>query len=225
METPVAIIDTVWEPHTSTVHDKQFLHHISDSHHRNHVSNLTHSIHTHLPWHQNAHGTQPLVCPETDIGETAQSYHIEMALPGVTNKEEISIQWPSNHTLVVKGVVMTGEDQIKHKNNPIARTDSNSTFEKLLKKVSDSGHLNQRNKQDLSGVENGSNGSAKGVAEGSLMYILKERKLGVFQRSFTLPLEVISDGCRVKLEHGLLKLDVPKVVQEKQEECLTLDDT
>ena len=57
-------------------------------------------------------------------------------------------------------------------------------------------------------------------------YISKERKSGLFQRSLTFPLEVISDGCRVKLEHGLLKTEVPKrVLQEKQEERLTPDDT
>jgi HSP20 family molecular chaperone IbpA len=86
--------------------------------------------------------------------------------------------------------------------------------------------LSQRNKQDLGRTENGTNGSVNGLTECSLSYILKERKSGLFQKSFTLPLKIISDGCRVKLEHGLLKIDIPKrVVQEKQEERLTLDHT
>lgn len=41
-----------------------------------------------------------------------------------------------------------------------------------------------------------------------------------------LPLGIISNGCRAKLKHGLLRIDVPKrVVLEKQEKRLTLDDT
>jgi Hsp20/alpha crystallin family len=121
---------------------------------------------------------------------------------------------------------MIAEDRIKHKHVPTAHPDSKSKFEKLLKKVSDSGHLSQRNKQDLGRTENGTSGSVDGLTECSLSYTLKERKSGLLQRSFTLPLEIISDSCRSKLEHGLLKIDVPKrVVQEKQEERLTLDDT
>jgi hypothetical protein len=107
METPMTIVDTIWEPHTvpiaylkpSSLSDKTPYTPHPETHHQS----LVHSVHTHLPWHQRSHGAPPAVCPETDIRETAQAYHIEMALAGVSDKSSISIEWHAPRTLVVAG--------------------------------------------------------------------------------------------------------------------------
>jgi hypothetical protein len=41
--------------------------------------------------------------PPTDIRETLANYHIEMEVAGVTDKEDILIQWLTPHTLLVQG--------------------------------------------------------------------------------------------------------------------------
>lgn len=118
------------------------------------------------------------MCPEIDVSDTAQRYHIETALPSIIKNPDISMQWVSSDTLVIQAALMTAEDQIKHKHVLTAQPDSKSKFEKLLNKVSDSGHLSQRKKQDLSKTEDGTNGLGDGLTESRLNYILKERKSG-----------------------------------------------
>jgi HSP20 family protein len=46
-------------------------------------------------------------------------------------------------------------------------------------------------------------------------YSYKERSYGVMQRSITLPASVDPDKAEAKLEHGVLKLTLPKVEQQK----------
>lgn len=42
------------------------------------------------------------------------------------------------------------------------------------------------------------------------VFILNERKAGVFQRTFTLPIDVDMKGLKAKLDAGLLRIDLPK---------------
>jgi HSP20 family molecular chaperone IbpA len=45
--------------------------------------------------------------------------------------------------------------------------------------------------------------------------LLRERSLGVFQRSFTFPDEVNADGMKATLKDGLLRIVVPKTLTDK----------
>lgn len=42
------------------------------------------------------------------------------------------------------------------------------------------------------------------------LFILSERKVGPFQRTFTLPVDVDMKALKAKLEDGLLRIDLPK---------------
>lgn len=42
------------------------------------------------------------------------------------------------------------------------------------------------------------------------IFILNERKVGPFQRTFTLPLDADMKALKAKLEDGLLRIDLPK---------------
>jgi HSP20 family molecular chaperone IbpA len=42
------------------------------------------------------------------------------------------------------------------------------------------------------------------------IFILNERKVGPFQRTFTLPIDADMKGLKAKLEDGLLRIDLPK---------------
>ena len=41
-------------------------------------------------------------------------------------------------------------------------------------------------------------------------FILNERRVGPFQRAFTLPVDADMKGLKAKLEAGLLRIDLPK---------------
>jgi HSP20 family molecular chaperone IbpA len=217
METPMTIVDTIWEPHTvpiaylkpSTLPTKTQK---PETHHRN----LVHSVHTHLPWHQRSHGAPPAVCPETDIRETAQAYHIEMALAGVSDKSSISIEWHAPRTLVVAGGVAS--DSGREGAVDFVRPPVQEKFGGMLKKVAINVGGRERNGVAPDGhvvVENHSRGGDHSRS----LFILKERRVGVFQRTFTMPVDVAGEGCRATLEYGLLRIDIPKrVPQEKADD-------
>lgn len=42
------------------------------------------------------------------------------------------------------------------------------------------------------------------------IFILNERKIGPFQRTFTLPVDADMKALKAKLEDGLLRIDLPK---------------
>jgi HSP20 family protein len=46
-------------------------------------------------------------------------------------------------------------------------------------------------------------------------YVYKERSYGMMQRSVSLPVEVDADKAEAVLEHGVLRLSLPKVAAEK----------
>lgn len=226
-ETPVAIIDTIWEPHTfpasymkpSTIAGKG----LRIPHPDSHLHNLVHSVHAHLPWHQSSHGAQPEVCPETNIRETAQAYHIEMALAGVSDEDAVLVQWHALRTLIVTGGLTKAEAQLDQQKEDYG----------FLRKISISGssskqgevQLDNKNSAALLDEKSDKTGGESGEDSGPL-FILQEWRSGPFQRTFTMPADVDVKGCKAKLEHGLLKIDVPKKEpQRKQEESVMLNGT
>lgn len=245
----MTIIDTVWEPHTFPVTPYQPPT-TADELLRNHLTNphkysLTHSIHTHLPWHRRLHGTTPDVCPETDIHETAQAYHIEIALAGFSDKNSVLVQWRAPRTLIVQGGLTKLGAQIDHMYADFVRSPPNEGFGNMLKKVSVSGNLSEKDLKTLRQTEaeackNGEKGEipvnksctdeyvadlcveegigSRHAVDATPLFILKERKLGLFQRTFTLPVDVSFEDCEAKLNHGLLKIDIPKREPQKQQE-------
>jgi len=212
----MTIVDTIWEPHTvpiaylkpSTLSAKTPQ---PETHHKN----LVHSVHTHLPWHQRSHGAPPAVCPETDIRETALAYHIETALAGVSDKSSISIEWHAPRTLVVAEGVAS--ESGREGGVDFVRPPVQEKFGGMLKKVAvdvDGGEQNDVAPDGHVEVENHSRGGDHSRS----LFILKERRVGVFQRTFAMPVDVDGEGCRATLEYGLLRIDIPKTVPQERAE-------
>ncbi|EHY56127.1 hypothetical protein HRR83_008644 [Exophiala dermatitidis] len=156
--------------------------------------------------------------PATDIRETMRAYHIEIETPGVTDKNDIVIQWMSPHTLLVQGSVKRpkniglldpkhgdrvweGEGEgwaqeaghAKAKDDsadggPIERTPSRETIEAQLR------------------------------ADAIPTVLLAERKLGPWRRTFTLPEDVEMKELKARLDGGLLRIDLPKRSLEEVEQ-------
>jgi HSP20 family molecular chaperone IbpA len=236
-EAPMAVIDTVWEPHTfpafyikpSTIAGKG----LRIPHPDNHFNNLVHSVQAHLPWHQSSHGAQPEICPETNIHETAQAYHIEMALAGVSDEDGVLVQWHAPRTLIVTGGLTKTEAQIERREEDFVHLSEEENCDGMLRKVSINGNLSKKESAQPGKGHNGVLAEGKreqvkleGTDDGEPLFILKEIRSGPFQRTFTLPADIDVDGCKTSLKHGLLRIDIPKKEpQTKQEEKLVLGDT
>lgn len=156
-----------------------------------------------------------------------------MALPGVSDKDSLDIQWRGSRTLIVQSGLTCAEASGAN----CVGSPRDGKFGEITQKVAVSGNLSNGDKAELAKMRRGGvahhqqNGHAgkvevQGADHTERLYILKERRTGAFQRTFTLPVDIDVEGCKARLEHGLLRIDVPKMkAQERLEERLTLDDT
>jgi HSP20 family molecular chaperone IbpA len=213
MEEPVATTDTTCEPHTLPPHKHLSKLHPHQQHHFHFppvtFHNLAQKMKTKAPWHKKQQNTElaPL-CPETDIRETNLAYHIEIAVPGVKDKESLVIQWMSPRTLIVQGNLTRpdvgfgkpaeGERQWEGENDGWATEARNPPMD-VVEEEQDGGKLQRVPSIDKEAQEHD-----------VPVFILNERKAGVFQRTFTLPIDVDMKGLKAKLDTGLLRIDLPK---------------
>ena len=56
--------------------------------------------------HHNYKHNEYIHTPTVDIRETDSHYYFDIEMPGVTDRENISIQWTSSRTLVVEGTIL-----------------------------------------------------------------------------------------------------------------------
>lgn len=122
--------------------------------------------------------------PNFDVHETDNSYILEGEFPGLQNKEELHLEFMDQRTLLVRGRVERSHQTGQHPRV----TDTNDEGNKLK-----------------------GNGPAKSQQP---RYWVSERSVGEFQRSFSFPTPVDVDGVKAGLEHGLLRVTVPKLEQK-----------
>ena len=147
--------------------------------------------------------------PNTDIRQTKHAYHIEIEVPGTTDKETLLIQWLSPCTLIVRGQI----------ERPFVGHG----------KAAEGAYQFQQNEESADGYPTGdATGSTK--VEGKTandgeklkttkdpgdesadipLFLLEERKTGPWQRTFTLPHDVDMKALKARLEGGLLRIDIP----------------
>lgn len=148
--------------------------------------------------------------PNTDIRQTKHAYHIEIEVPGTTDKETLLIQWLSPSTLIVRGQI----------ERPFVGHG----------KAAEAAHQFQQSEESADGYPTG-NATGSTNAEGKTtndsgklkamtkdpgdesadipLFLLEERKTGPWQRTFTLPHDVDMKALKARLEGGLLMIDIP----------------
>lgn len=185
--------------------------------------------------------------PDADIRDAKKAYHIEIEVPGVTDKTTLAIQWLSPRTLLVRGDIkrpkLAGKAAEEDKDskqdvpteaqksqevsqeppqvadgastNPGAASAATqiSPWEKLdldwceLTKTQEKDKLTNENVlQRVLSYEPGSQEADADV----LTFLLSERKVGAWQRTFTLPLDVDMKALKATLIGGLLSIELPK---------------
>jgi HSP20 family protein len=148
--------------------------------------------------------------PNTDIRQTKQAYHIEMEVPGTTDKEKLSIQWLKPSTLIVSGEIerpFVGHGKGLELQGILKDDDHNAnqlSHEFTHQSSTGSKHLEEKTKKDGGELKKITHSEHEGP-----MFLLEERRTGPWQRTFTLPHNVDMKALKARLEGGLLRIDIP----------------
>jgi HSP20 family molecular chaperone IbpA len=186
--------------------------------------------------------------PNADIRETKHAYHIEIELPGVTDKKATTIQWLERGTLLVRGEIRSpalhrrqddddndatnGEGTNGQTKADEGQAPEAATTEKIdgdwcaLTSTHDQEPLTKGNplarslttlEQEVAREKARDDSAAAPTptptpaptpapAKDIPIFLLRERKVGLWQRTFTLPLDVDAMGMKASLNGGLLEI-------------------
>jgi len=130
--------------------------------------------------------------PPVDIRETDTDYFFDVEIPGVTEKEGVSIQWTSTRTLVVEGSIPRVESE--------AETILHEPFD-----------LEQGGGEDDVDDSTMTNGAGKKAKDGEkIRTVVSERKFGRFKRDFCFPVDVDMHSTKAVLAGGVLTIKTSK---------------
>ena len=149
--------------------------------------------------------------PIFDVYETPTAYILDGELPGLSNKQALRVEFSDNQTLVVEGRV----------DRPLLPPTSGGEGGEGRVKGVDTHEEEQREKEPSE--ENAGKKPLQAEAKKSepskqqLKVWVTERSVGSFRRVFHLPSPVDTGNVKATLEHGVLRLVVPKKVAEKRQ--------
>ncbi|KAI5838157.1 HSP20-like chaperone [Morchella snyderi] len=136
-------------------------------------------------------GNKRAFAPNFDIHETDSAYVLEGELPGLDDKSKLNIEFTDDKTLLIRGKI---EKSVTRSSPDTEAADGEKKKDSQVAKQTDDSQK-QVSKQ----------------SEGQqLRYWVSERTVGEFQRSFSFPGGIDIDNVKANLEHGLLKIVVPK---------------
>lgn len=164
--------------------------------------------------------SNPAFSPRFDVYETADAYHLNGDLPGVSDKATIGIEFSDERTMSVSGRVdrirqqpVEKHDEKKDESVAMERkrslqptvedTDDEDDFS--IVSASSTKKSEQQKQQVLKSEEH----PAKPAAPERKFWV-SERTFGNFQRTFSFPSPVDLQKVSAKLEAGLLQIVVPK---------------
>lgn len=136
-----------------------------------------------------------MISPEVDIRETKYEYVIDISLPGVANKDSVVLECPDSREMIVSSKIERPEIPGWGPPQPMA----NDVEQKDEK--DDRHEKHQKHHQ----VEYGPR------------FLLAERNVGQFHRTFTFPLDITREKVQAKLENGLLTITAPKAERRGEE--------
>jgi HSP20 family protein len=131
--------------------------------------------------------------PSFDVLETEHEYILEGELSGLSDKNNVNIEFTDDNTMYIHGKI-------------------ESSFKGDVKTIEDSSKEAQKpatSEIEKNGPTKGK--SSSGPTEKKPKYWVSERSVGEFSRSFCFPSTVDVDNVKATLEHGILKIVVPKL--------------
>jgi HSP20 family molecular chaperone IbpA len=222
----------------------------SDRHHHVNLSNMMHNFHlptfhgyNHLPhmtlpnltWpHLIAQSTPVYTTtvtswgPPADIRETESAYFVEIEVPGLKagDADQVLVQWMSPRTIVVSGDVQRAPLPALPREAPKSESEG-SNGEQEFVKVASPPARNKDAAEDLAPSERAPSAERCDGAQPedrnapASKFLICERHVGYWRRSFTLPADVDLDvdpsrnssgrPLEYKIEAGVLRIRAPKV--------------
>jgi len=168
------------------------------------------------------HGTRGHIAsftPKFDIHEDKEAYHVSGEIPGIEQKN-INIEFTDHSTLVISGRT---HHEHQEGGEPTPTNGSESSKPKVKSPTVEDGDDDEAAKDGSSTPKDQvavtKNDQTKQVAKQQgpqHNYIIRERSVGEFRRSFTFPGKVDQDGVKANLKNGILNIVVPKATFAKR---------
>jgi len=162
--------------------------------------------------------SNPAFSPRFDVYETADAYHLDGDLPGVSDKATIGIEFSDERTMNISGRVERTRQQPaeKHdeKKEEAVVMERKRSLQPTVEDTDDEDDFSivsasSTKKSEQQQVAKSEEQSAKPAAHERKFWV-SERTFGNFQRTFSFPSPVDLEKVSAKLEAGLLQIVVPK---------------
>ncbi|ETN39094.1 uncharacterized protein HMPREF1541_05316 [Cyphellophora europaea CBS 101466] len=143
-----------------------------------------------------------LLCPRIDLRESPTEYCIDVELPGLKDKHDMTLKWVSTRTLLLRALVKGEDGGVKTEEAEAEKKEE----EEMVKKEGEE----EKPENEANGEE------AKPKEDPGYFMTVHERKTGVYGRAFNFPVDVSHDGATAELEAGVLKILVPKILDRER---------
>ncbi|KAL7268677.1 hypothetical protein RUND412_008687 [Rhizina undulata] len=153
--------------------------------------------------------------PNFNVYETENAFVLEGELPGLSDKSQVHIEFTDAQILLVKGRIersyRSSSPESKasdtESSEPSSPRSRNPTVEEEIDEANISPILAEtRKKPEQQPVVE----KTKIEKDTSPKYWILERTVGQFERRFTFTVGIDQDGVTASLEHGVLKIIVPR---------------
>jgi HSP20 family molecular chaperone IbpA len=144
--------------------------------------------------------------PKTDVRETTKNFYLEVELPGVKEHTELRLRWTNSRTLLLTS--KTTRPEIP---------DEELVEEPALPAAAEGAEVEaaQQNGETAAPAAAATEESKPKPKLLQPHLTIHERLVGEMIRAYSFPVDVDRDGTHAKLEAGILRVVVPKVVHEQ----------
>lgn len=143
---------------------------------------------------------QPIHTPRIDIRESKSKYYIDIELPGLEVKENLTIKWLNARTLLLE--TKMERPKIEEDEPTGEQTNGNAAAAEPSSEVITQSN---KNRKDDSNIDENDHTKGKDTA-----LTVHERHIGGLARAFSFPTEVSHEQLEANLHAGLLRMKVPK---------------
>merc|ERR1712000_180687 len=175
---------------------------------------------------------QDVHVPKSDVRETPKSFYLEVELPGIKDKSELHLRWTSTRTLLVTSKIHRPEipesDMLEEASAEAGAGAGGGTIEPTPTPAAAGGEGQEAPQEESQREERAvpvpSSGppsahgdeatrkEAEAAAKKEPHLTVHERQVGDLMRAFNFPVDVDRDNTHAKLDAGLLRVTVPKVM-------------
>jgi len=140
--------------------------------------------------------------PNFDVKETHNEYVLEGEVPGLDDKNKLQIEFSENNTLNIRGKIERSVEREGEDANHLKTIEAGKTPEKIEA---------PEKKDDTQQVAKDGEKQVEKSQSQKPRYWVSERTVGEFNRSFSFPGTINVDEVKASLDHGILKIVVPKM--------------